>query len=196
MNSPYLKQIREMLAGVEKFIYDDQLSPRQIGSYLIGGVMLQDDYDMLIDVCQELEVLAEQGSDLEVMDDDSPYLALMLAKARATFELIKFKVDESRLEKKRRWVAIFKAIDENYYHKEALAAAVLTFADVGELDLAFGRFIANQMKRHAENIQDDELTEAAKNESFQALYQMTEWMKAWSESGDPEVRGPKIRDIQ
>ena len=59
MNSPYLKQIREMLAGVEKFIYDDQLLPRQIGSYLIGGIMLQDDYDMLIDVCQELEVLAE-----------------------------------------------------------------------------------------------------------------------------------------
>ena len=196
MSEAYYQQIREMLAGVEKFIYDDQLSPRQIGSYLIGGVMLQDDYDMLIDFCQELEVLAEQGSDLEVMGDDSPYLALMLAKARATFELIKFKVDESRLEKKRRWAAIFKAIDEDYYYKEGLAAAVLTFADVGELDLAFGGFIANQMKRHAENIQDNELTEAAKNESFQALYQMTEWMKAWSESGDPEVRGPKIRDIQ
>ena len=196
MSEAYYQQIREMLAGVEKFIYDDQLSPRQIGSYLIGDVMLQDDYDMLIDVCQELEVLAEQGSDLEVMDDDSPYLALMLAKARATFELIKLKVGESMLQKKRRWAAIFKAIDEDYYHKEALAAAVLTFTDVGELDLAFGGFIANQMKRHAENIQDDELTEAAKNESFQALYQMTEWMKVWSESGDPEVRGPKIRDIQ
>lgn len=196
MSEAYYQQIREMLAGVEKFIYDDQLSPRQIGSYLIGDVMLQDDYDMLIDVCQELEVLAEQGSDLEVMDDDSPYLALMLAKARATFELIKLKVGESMLQKKRRWAAIFKAIDEDYYHKEALAAAVLTFTDVGELDLAFGGFIANQMKRHAENIQDDELTEAAKNESFQALYQMTEWMKAWSESGDSEVRGPKNRDIQ
>jgi hypothetical protein len=196
MSEAYYQQIREMLAGVEKFIYDDQLSPRQIGSYLIGDVMLQDDYDMLIDVCQELEVLAEQGSDLEVMDDDSPYLALMLAKARATFELIKLKVGELMLQKKRRWAAIFKAIDEDYYHKEALAAAVLTFTDVGELDLAFGGFIANQMKRHAENIQDDELTEAAKNESFQALYQMTEWMKAWSESGDSEVRGPKNRDIQ
>jgi len=99
MSEAYYQQIREMLAGVEKFIYDDQLSPRQIGSYLIGGVMLQDDYDVLIDFCQELEVLAEQGSDLEVMDDDSPYLALMLAKARATFELIKLKVDESRLQK-------------------------------------------------------------------------------------------------
>ena len=196
MSEAYYQQIREILNRVEQFIYDDQLSPRQIGSYLTGGVMLQDDYDMLIDFCQELEVLAEQGSDLEVMDDDSPYLALMLAKARATFELIKFKVDESRLEKKRRWAAIFKAMDEDYYYKEGLAAAVLTFADVGELDLAFGGFIANQMKRHAENIQDNELTEAAKNESFQALYQMTERMKVWSESGDPEVRGPKIRDIQ
>lgn len=196
MSEAYYQQIREMLEGVEKFIYDNQLSPRQIGSYLVGGVMLHDDYDMLIDFCQELEVLAEQGSDLEMMNDDSPYLTLMIAKARATFELIKFKVNESRLEKKRRWAAIFKAIDEDCYYKEGLAAAVLTFADVGELDLAFGGFIANQMKRHAENIQDDELTEAAKNESFQVLYQMMEWMKAWSESGEPEPRGPKIRNVQ
>ena len=59
MSEAYYQQIREILNQVEQFIYDDQLSPRQIGSYLIGGVMLQDDYDRLIDFCQELEVLAE-----------------------------------------------------------------------------------------------------------------------------------------
>ena len=70
MDTPYLKQIREMLAGVEKFIYDDSIETNQVASYIVGQVMFHDDYDEIITIHKDIEEFAEfMGADNEVLSE-------------------------------------------------------------------------------------------------------------------------------
>ena len=54
MSEAYYQQIREMLAGVEKFIYDDSIEVNQVASYIMGQVMFHDDYDEISEMHKDI----------------------------------------------------------------------------------------------------------------------------------------------
>lgn len=92
MNSPYLKQIREMLAGVEKFIYDDSIEVNQVASYIMGQVMFHDDYDEIAAIHKDIEEFAEfMGSDNEIVSEEYLREHDEISRMRRAFERLKAK---------------------------------------------------------------------------------------------------------
>lgn len=92
MNSPYIKQIREMLDGVEKFIYDDSIEVRQVASYIVGQVMFHDNYDEVAATHKDIEEFAEfMGSDNETMSEEYLREHDEISRMRRAFENLKTK---------------------------------------------------------------------------------------------------------
>lgn len=90
MNTLYLKQIREMLAGVEKFIYDDSIEVRQVASYIMGQIMFHDDYDEIAAIHKDIEEFAEfLGSDNETMSEEYLRETDEISRMRRAFERLK-----------------------------------------------------------------------------------------------------------
>ena len=92
MNSPYLKQIRKMLAGVEKFIYDDSIEVNQVASYIMGQVMFHDDYDEISEMHKDIWEFAEfMGSSNETLPEEYLREHDEISCMRRAFERLKAK---------------------------------------------------------------------------------------------------------
>ncbi len=83
--------INKTLKTINHFIYDDALSPQQIGSYIVGATIVADEYDELVRNYPVLEKIAGLGSGLEAAPKNSAYTSLDLAKLRYWFEVARFK---------------------------------------------------------------------------------------------------------
>lgn len=91
MNTLYLKQIREMLAGVEKFIYDDSIEVTKLASYVVGATMMRDDYWDIIEIHKDLEEFAELGLSTEAVSEEYAVEQGDIGYLRRAFERLKAK---------------------------------------------------------------------------------------------------------
>ena len=92
MDTPYLKQIREMLAGVEKFIYDDSIETNQVASYIVGQVMFHDDYDEISRMHKDIWEFAEfMGGSNETLSEEYLKKHDEIGRMRRAFEQLKAK---------------------------------------------------------------------------------------------------------
>lgn len=84
----YQKELNEIIARIEEFIYDDNLNYRDIGSFVFGATEARDDYEDIIRVYPDVYNLAEQGLSLEIEQKNSDYY---LTQLRRNFEAFKKK---------------------------------------------------------------------------------------------------------
>lgn len=93
MDTPYLKQMQEIVRDVEKFIYDDSREVNQIASYIVGHTMMRDDYWDIIELSihKDLEEFAEMGSSAEVLPEEYLREQDEIGYLRRAFERLKAK---------------------------------------------------------------------------------------------------------
>lgn len=91
MDTPYLKQIQEIIRDVEKFIYNDELQVTQRASYILGSTMMRDDYWDIIEIHDDIEEFAELGSSTETVSEEFAIEQGDLGYMQRAFERLKAK---------------------------------------------------------------------------------------------------------
>lgn len=162
--------LKKLLNDISKFIYDDNLSPIEIASRVFKQTMLRDDYDDLVGDFGELSSLAEQASNLKIMNENSANVKNELEYLRTTFDWLsgKYSDDDEAIVGRR--IYIFRFLDHemkrgDYY----LADSTLDLDYLGDLKEVFGDATARKLARLAGNMLDKEMSASSQQESAELL---------------------------